>query len=256
MSSIELLDRTRKIRSLLHDNEENKVSFDDICVLMGSIVPSSVCVISAKGKILGRDEGARYPEVFSRRKGAFIDDSINERLLRVLSTRENVRLDTLGIDDTGVLETEALITPVEMGGERSGTLLFFRRNRGFSIDDIILCEYASTVVSLELKRSLAEEEASSKRLRSDVEDAIGALSATERLAIKSVFDELFAEEGLIIASRIAKDTGITRSVIVNALKKLEGAGIIAIKSAGVKGTHIEVLNQDLYDAVDAMEQTE
>ena len=89
-----------------------------------------------------------------------------------------------------------------------------------------------------------------------MEDAIGALSATERLAIKSVFDELFAEEGLIIASRIAKDTGITRSVIVNALKKLEGAGIIAIKSAGVKGTHIEVLNQDLYDAVDAMEQTE
>ena len=139
---------------------------------------------------------------------------------------------------------------------RRGVRSRIRRNRGFSIDDIILCEYASTVVSLELKRSLAEEEASSKRLRSDVEDAIGALSATERLAIKSVFDELFAEEGLIIASRIAKDTGITRSVIVNALKKLEGAGIIAIKSAGVKGTHIEVLNQDLYDAVDAMEQTE
>ncbi|MBQ7584015.1 MAG: HTH domain-containing protein [Lachnospiraceae bacterium] len=250
MSSIELLDRTRKIRSLLHDNEENKVSFDDICVLMGSIVPSSVCVISAKGKVLGRDERAMYPDAFSRKKGSFIDDSINDRLLRVLSTRENVRLDTLGIDDTGVLETEALIAPVEMGGERSGTLLFFRRNRGFTVDDIILCEYASTVVGLELKRSLDEEEASSERLRSDLEDAIGALSNTEKLAIKSVFDELFAAEGLIVASQIAKDTGITRSVIVNALKKLESAGIIAIRSAGVKGTHIEVLNPDLYDAVD------
>jgi transcriptional pleiotropic repressor len=217
---------------------------------MGSIVPSSVCVISAKGKILGRDGRAMYPEAFGKKKGAFIDESINERLLRVLSTRENVRLDTLGIDDRGVLETEALIAPVEMGGKRSGTLLFFRRNRGFTVDDIILCEYASTVVGLELKRSLDEEEASSVRLRSDIEDAIGALSVTEKLAVKSVFDKLYAEEGIIVASQISKDTGITRSVIVNGLKKLEGAGIIAIKSAGVKGTHIEVLNPDLYEALD------
>ncbi len=250
MSSIELLDRTRKIRALLHENEENKVSFDDICVLMGSIVPSSVCVISAKGKILGRDERAMYPDAFGKKKGAFIDDSINDRLLRVLSTRENVRLDTLGIDDRGVLETEALIAPVEMGGDRSGTLLFFRRNRGFTVDDIILCEYASTVVGLELKRSLDEEEASSERNKSGIEDAIGALSTTEKLAVKRVFDELYATEGLIVASKISKEKGITRSVIVNALKKLEGAGIIAIRSAGVKGTHIEVLNPDLYDAVE------
>lgn len=253
MSSIELLDRTRKIRALLHDNEENKVSFDDICVLMGSIVPSSVCVISARGKVLGRDERAMYPDAFGRKKGSFIDDSINDRLLRVLSTRENVRLDTLGIDDKGVLETEALIAPVEMGGVRTGTLLFFRRNRGFTVDDIILCEYASTVVGLELKRSIDEEVASSVRQKSDIEDAIGALSTTERLAVKSVFDELYALEGLIVASRISKDTGITRSVIVNALKKLEGAGIIAIKSAGVKGTHIEVLNPDLLDAIEEIE---
>ena len=250
MSSIELLDRTRKIRALLHDNEENKVSFDDICVLMGSIVPSSVCVISSKGKILGRDEGAIYPDAFGKKKGAFIDDSINDRLLNVLSTRENVRLDSLGIDYRGVFETETLIAPVEFGGDRCGTLMFFRRNRGFTVDDIILCEYASTVVGLELKRSLDEEEASSERLKSGMEDAIGALSATERLAVKKVFDELYASEGLIIASKLSKDTGITRSVIVNALKKLEGAGIIAIKSAGVKGTHIEVLNHDLYDAID------
>ena len=253
MSSIELLDRTRKIRALLHDTEDNKLSFDEICSLMGRIVPSSVCVISAKGKVLGRDERAMYPDAFGRKKGAFIDDSINERLLRVLSTRENVRLDTLGIDDDGVFETEALITPVEMSGERTGTLLFFRRNRGFTVDDIILCEYASTVVGLELKRSLDEEEASSVRLKSVMDDAISALSATEKLAVKSVFDEFYAAEGLIVASQISKDTGITRSVIVNALKKLEGAGIIAIRSAGVKGTHIEVLNPDLYDAIDIIE---
>ena len=253
MSSIELLDGTRRIRALLHDNPENKVSFDDICSLMGSIVPSSVCLVSAKGKMLGRDSRAIYPDIFGVQKGTFIDDTINDRLLRVLSTRENVRLDTLGIADKGVLETEMLITPVELGGARSGTLLFFRRNRDFNIDDIILCEYASTVISLELKRSLDEEEASKERFKSDIEDAIAALSATEKQAVGYVLESLGVEGGIVVASQIAKDHGITRSVIVNALKKLESAGIISTKSAGVKGTHVKVLNDGIFDRVDILQ---
>ena len=233
MSNIELLDRTRRIRSLLHENVENKVSFDDICVLMGSIVPSSVCVLSSKGKLLGKDSHAMYPVAFSVKKGEFIDDTINARLLRVLSTRENVRPDALGMEDRSVLGTEILITPVELSGERSGTLLFFRKNRGFSVDDIILCEYASTVVSLEINRALEREEESEERLRADI-------------------DEIYSTEGLIVASKISKETGITRSVIVNALKKLESAGIIDIRSQGVKGTHIEVLNTEIYDKIEEM----
>ena len=252
MSNIELLDRTRRIRSLLHENVENKVSFDDICVLMGSIVPSSVCVLSSKGKLLGKDAHAMYPVAFAVKKGEFIDDTINARLLRVLSTRENVRPDALGMEDRSVLGTEILITPVELSGERSGTLLFFRKNRGFSVDDIILCEYASTVVSLEINRALEREEESEERLRADIDDAMAALSATEKQAVLKVFDEIYSTEGLIVASKISKETGITRSVIVNALKKLESAGIIDIRSQGVKGTHIEVLNTEIYDKIEEM----
>ena len=120
MSSIELLDRTRRIRTLLHDNEKNKVSFDEICSLMCSIVPSSVCVISAKGKVLGRDARAMYPDAFGRKKGAFIDDSLNERLLRVLSTRENVRLDTsfstTAAEAEGMLDEERFVEMVRAFG--------------------------------------------------------------------------------------------------------------------------------------------
>ena len=53
------------------------------------------------------------------------------------------------------------------------------------------------------------------------------------------------EEGLIVTSRIADQVGITRSVCVNALKKLESAGLIATQSAGMKGTHIRVVNKIL-----------
>jgi transcriptional pleiotropic repressor len=244
------LDKTRRINALLKEKIGDRVVFDDICTTMGSIVPSSVCVLSAKGKILGKDGKAVYPSVFSKPCGTFIDDSLNGRLLSVLSTRENVRLDTLGLQDRGVMETEVLITPVIMGGDRLGTLIFFRRNREFTVDDIILCEYASAVVSLELYRSLEEEESIEQRKRSDIDGALSALSATEREAVKLVFEELEETGDIIVASRIAERSGITRSLIVNAVKKLESAGIIASKSAGVKGTYIRILNPDIFEELE------
>lgn len=54
-------------------------------------------------------------------------------------------------------------------------------------------------------------------------------------------------DGILVASRIADDTGITRSVIVNALKKFDSAGVISTKSFGMKGTKIKVLNEVVYD---------
>lgn len=256
MSSIELLDKTRRLNSLLQEKTGDRVVFDDICATMGSIVPSSVCVLSAKGKILGKDRSAVYPPRFSEKVGSFLDEALNKRLLSVLSTRENVRLDTLGLEDRGVMETEALITPVMMGGDRIGTLVFFRRNRGFSVEDIILCEYASTVVSLEMYRSIEEEEASEERLRSDIKGAVSALSVTERQAVRLVLEELSSADGLIVASRIAERSGITRSVIVNALKKLESAGVVSTRSAGVKGTNIEILNSEIYEELDSADTTD
>ena len=42
----------------------------------------------------------------------------------------------------------------------------------------------------------------------------------------SSFDELNGREGILVASKIADRVGITRSVIVNALRKFESAGVI------------------------------
>ena len=46
-----------------------------------------------------------------------------------------------------------------------------------------------------------------------------------------------------MASKIADQAGITRSVIVNALRKFESAGIIESRSSGMKGTYIRVQNE-------------
>ena len=53
MSSVQLLDKTRKIGKLLHNNNSSKVVFNDICKVMREILSSNVLVISKKGKVLG-----------------------------------------------------------------------------------------------------------------------------------------------------------------------------------------------------------
>ena len=71
---------------------------------------------------------------------------------------------------------------------------------------------------------------------------IKTLSTSELEAIKHIFKELDDVEGILVASKIADKVGITRSVIVNALRKFESAGVIESKSSGMKGTYIKVVN--------------
>ena len=55
---------------------------------------------------------------------------------------------------------------------------------------------------------------------------------------------------MLIASKIADRVGITRSVIVNALRKFESAGIIESRSSGMKGTYIRVLNDLVFEELE------
>ena len=64
--------------------------------------------------------------------GGFIDPLLNERLLGILSTKENVNLETLGFVDH-VKEYTAIITPIDIAGERLGTLFVYREDRQYDI---------------------------------------------------------------------------------------------------------------------------
>ena len=57
--SVQLLDKTRKIGQLLHDNHSGKVVFNDICAVMTQILNSNVLVISRKGKTLGGRQSSK-----------------------------------------------------------------------------------------------------------------------------------------------------------------------------------------------------
>ena len=95
-----------------------------------------------------------------------------------------------------------------------------------------------------------EENEEEKRKVAIVRSAINTLSYSELEAILHIFDELDGNEGILVASRIADRVGITRSVIVNALRKFESAGVIESRSSGMKGTYIKVVNDVVFDELD------
>lgn len=258
MSSVQLLDKTRKIGKLLHNNNSSKVVFSDICNVMQDILQSNVLVISRKGKVLGI---GTYPgienitELIVGEVGRFIDPLLNERMLSVLSTKENVNLETLGFEGIDTTRFQGIITPIEIAGERLGTLFLYKSNGVYDIDDIILCEYGTTVVGLEMLRSVNEENAEEVRKTQVVRSAINTLSTSEQEAIVHIFDELGGMEGILVASKIADRVGITRSVIVNALRKFESAGVIESRSSGMKGTYIRVLNDVVFDEIRELKES-
>ena len=247
---VQLLDKTRKINKLLHNNNSHKFVFNDICKVLSEILLSNILVISKKGKVLGVSvwEGVdEIHELIVDQVGGFVDPMLNERLLSILSTKENVNLVTLGFSEESVRDYQAIITPIDIAGERLGTLFIYKSHSQYDIDDIILSEYGTTVVGLEMMRSVNEENAEETRKIQIVKSAISTLSFSELEAITHIFEELDGNEGILVASKIADRVGITRSVIVNALRKFESAGVIESRSSGMKGTDIKVLNDVIFD---------
>ncbi len=252
--SIQLLDKTRKLNRLLKTSESSEISFSEISKVLREMLHSNVLVLSKKGKILGISHEKsfhRIEELLGESRGVRIDASLNERLLAVLSTRENVYLQTLGFS-ADTKDYHGMIVPIDIAGERLGTLLMYRADDVYDIEDIILCEYGATVIGMEMMRAENDETAEESRKQQMVQSALHTLSGSELQAMKCVFQALQGNDGILVASKIAEQEGITRSIIVNGLKKLESAGVIESRSAGMKGTKVRICNEMLMDELENM----
>ena len=173
----------------------------------------------------------------------------------VKQTESNIDID----DDLSVfppenrdafIDSKTTIFPVLGGGERLGTLVLGRVSDEFNENDLVLGEYAATVLGMEILREKHSEVEQEARDKAAINMAINSLSYSEREAIEHIFEELGGKEGLLIASKVADRVGITRSVIVNALRKLESAGVIESRSLGMKGTFIKVKKEQFLDELE------
>lgn len=247
-----LLSKARQINRLLQRTGGQSVSFMEMSGVLSDVIAANIYVISRRGKILGcgivqKNTGAEVTCLDQRR----IPEAYNRYLMEMKETTSNI-IQPVG----GIFENSCMtVVPIIGGGDRMGTLLLIRYDQQFVDDDLILAEYGSTVVGMEILREKAEQAEEEARNRAIVQMAIGSLSYSELEAVEHIFDELEGKEGLLVASRIADKAGITRSVIVNALRKLESAGVIESRSLGMKGTFIKVLNKRLLPALEKAKST-
>ncbi|WP_164215453.1 GTP-sensing pleiotropic transcriptional regulator CodY [Virgibacillus sp. YIM 98842] len=246
---MELLQRARKINSMLQKAAGKSVNFNDMSASLRDVIDGNVYILSRRGKLLGF---AINQEIENERMKTMLEEKqFPEEYIEGLS---NIHETTANLDinspqtvfpvENRELFKDALTTivPIIGGGDRLGTLVLGRVTESFNDDDLLLAEYGATVVGMEILNEKTQEIEMEARSKAVVQMAISSLSYSELEAIDHIFEELNGNEGLLVASKIADRVGITRSVIVNALRKLESAGVIESRSLGMKGTYIKVLN--------------
>ena len=249
---ISLLERTRKINKLLQKSE--KVEYIEMATLLSTVMGANIYIISKDGKVLSYACLDNFECDLMRDKvllpGIFPEYYV-EWLLRSNETSPNLTLkDGLCAFSEGepclFNEKFTTIVPIHGVGERVGTLIVAKFNAKFNASDLILAEYGAAVVGMKFSRDRSGEIEEEARKKATVQVALGTLSYSELDAVIHILNELDGNEGLLVASKIADRVGITRSVIVNALRKLESAGIVESQSLGMKGTFIKVLNERLF----------
>lgn len=257
-----LLEKTRLINRQLQKSAGNPVDFEEIAQVLRDVISANCYIIGRHGKILGYAfvEGftCEIMEDIVYRSERFPEE-YNEELLRISETKANFNQE--GNQCIFASETECVfhnkittVVPVIGSGQRLGTLVLSKFNVPFNDEDLILAEYGATVVGMEILRAKADRIEEEARKRAAVHIALGTLSYSELEAVEHIFAELEGDEGVLVASKIADRAGITRSVIVNALRKFESAGVIESKSLGMKGTYIRVLNDNLLEELNKLKR--
>ena len=240
-----LLEKTRKLNEVLqaYDN----VQVVDLANVLSAVEGGNVYCANAKGMILGYKQLPKCIDeerLVSVGDDKFFPEVYTRYLQNVIETK--VVEEEKAEGDDGVKST--IIVPVYTENRRLGSMVVELNRKDVKNDDIILAEFAATALGAAILR---EDAAYNEQVR-NCNIAVSNLSFSEKRAIRSIFAEMEGNECYLVASKIADAVGITRSVIVNALRKLEGAGVIETRSLGMKGTYIRIkasmLNEVLENA--------
>ncbi|MDX9870876.1 MAG: GTP-sensing pleiotropic transcriptional regulator CodY [Clostridia bacterium] len=237
-----LLEKTRILHQLLQKSASQVLDFSGIAEELSGMLDCNVYIVGKKGKLLGRGEtDSIYGGLFhtDELKDGQFSDTTQQWLLGFTHTEVNVTP-----QDTGFI---CIMAPVFGSGERLGTVVYAREGKAYSPAETILAEYGASVAGMQILRNASDRQENEARKKTVVQLALEVLSYSELEAVKYIFSEIEGSEGFLVASKLAEEYKLTRSVIVNALRKLESAGVIDARSLGMKGTYIKILNDYLYE---------
>lgn len=204
----------------------------EILGLLGSYVSANSILADRKGKVWVQylhSDSSSNTTLPMQADGVYLEPRLFSRLIQLgkgeLSLQDNFQV--------LIIETEI---------NSGDILLLYREGSSFSEEEWALSELCLPTLTLIQRLRKDKEQADQKRQLQLIKSAINTLSFTELEVIVRVFEALGGAEGILIAGKIADGLGVTRSIVVSALRKLESARIIETRSLGVKGTYIRVLN--------------
>lgn len=233
-----LLKRMKPFTQLL----QKTGSLDDLpelcAALQESVEHSNVYLISRRGRVLG----------YALQEG-FENTPFDAEWIGTGEAPEDLQSMVNRVAAPSVVKGEhgeaIVIAPVVGGDARVASLLLVSDTERFGNDEQIIVEFATTAFGMIISRAIDEKQEDEAQETRAARSAINSLSYSEVLAMQRIFEELEGDEGLLVASRIADEAGITRSVIVNALRKLASANVIESRSLGMKGTYLRILNKEI-----------
>ena len=244
----DLLEKTRMVsRALQARKERGTPDYPKLARLMSDLSAANVYVINAEGRILGYAWISEYDcpimadQLLDGAMPAAYVEKVNSFHESILNHTDH-GLCAYADQPCTYSNKHVLLVPINGSGERLGTLILARFGCQFDTRDLVLAEYLGTVVGLEILNDRGKSIEERGRERLVVQMAMRALSYSEVESVRHIIEDLGGAEGVVVASKVADRVGVTRSVIVNALRKLGSAGIIESRSLGMKGTYIKVLS--------------
>ncbi|NLA27507.1 MAG: GTP-sensing pleiotropic transcriptional regulator CodY [Firmicutes bacterium] len=248
-----LLERVRKVNQIILHSIDEDPNINFVTAALAGIIGANVFLVDGDGRLLNdisnQQPGCERLRAYLMKESA-LPDYYKIKLLLQNGAPQINKVYRLSACPLSGKEKAActpgdiylISVPIFSGAEQLGTILAHRHQKPFEHDDLILAEIGAAIIGMILMRLRAVQLEEEEWFRNMAGVAFESLSYSEVEAIEEIFKKLTENESIIVASKIADSLGITRSVIVNALRKFESAGIIESRSLGMKGTYIRLKN--------------
>ena len=238
-----VLEKNRTMHDMMRRATMDALDVQQTAEQLCDLLQCSIYIVGQDGELLGVKERDAL-QIFSMtemEEAHFCPDTINW----LFASQYPVYNQRCG-------DTYCSVLPIRNQSGRIGALLCGQEQMIFAEEQQLFAEYAATLAAVVMMRVANRKAETEARKKNVVQLALEVLSYSELEAVKYIFHEINGSEGFLVASKLAEEYKLTRSVIVNALRKLESAGVIDARSLGMKGTYIKILNDYLYEELEAI----
>lgn len=247
----ELLDQIRRLNRVFLRPDKLEPTLSEGARAIAEICDSLVLITDSDGMILAGEPGQANNDIQLEKLIEEGSLAGNPGLYKLIKTKESLFNEPYRLEAASGNDSLYIVVPMLSGGKSIASLLLSRKGRPYKNEDLVLAEVGAAMIGILLLQAATKKAEQDLRNTELAEGAFESLSYSEVEAIREILKNITNNESVVVASKIADSLGITRSVIVNALRKFESAGIIESRSLGMKGTFIRVKNMHALEIVAA-----